>query len=337
MTNLTVSEKKTPVILSAKDKIAILRANRYAMMILPFIVLALTVVIFGLLTSGRFFRTSVLLGILSQTVIIGTCATGVAFIYSNGNLDISIGAVMGFSATIGVLAYNSTGSPILLVAVSIATATALMLFNCTLGIVFRIPTITVAIIVTQIYSSITTLMIGGAGSIYIDSDTGSMLQTGPFRYTAFFAYFLLCIVIYHFTSVGRTLRFIGGNENCAVQAGMSRNRETYISFLVAGIGVGLAAVFNVINVNAVTLDTGGSMGMNVMLATVLGGMSIFGGSKSNCYAGFVGALTVSALNRGLLMVGVPTAYIQSIRGVVFLILVFLNFERQRLLPGRDQF
>ena len=56
-------------------------------------------------------------------------------------------------------------------------------------------------------------------------------------------------------------------------------------------------------------ETGSGLGMDVMLATVLGGMSIFGGARSNAYAGLLGALTVAALNKGLLMVGVSSALI----------------------------
>lgn len=106
---------------------------------------------------------------------------------------------------------------------------------------------------------------------------------------------------------------------------------------MTGVGVGLAAVFSVINVSAVSVETGSGLGMDVMLATVLGGMSIFGGSRSNAYAGLLGALTVAALNKGLLMVGVSSAFIQGIRGVIFLLLVWMNSERQNLLPSRVQF
>lgn len=148
---------------------------------------------------------------------------------------------------------------------------------------------------------------------------------------------LLGVVVFHFTRVGRSLRFLGGNESCAEQTGISNAKMTYVSFLMTGIGVGLAAVFSITNVAAVSVETGDGMGMDVMLATVLGGMSIFGGSRSNAYAGVLGAITVVALNKGMLMIGVSAALIQGIRGVIFLLLVWMNSERQSLLPARNQF
>ncbi|MFV0353275.1 MAG: ABC transporter permease [Oscillospiraceae bacterium] len=323
--------------LSWKERLSVIRGNRYFLTIFPFVALFLIIIIFGLTTEGRFFRPTVLTGILSQAIIIGTCATGVAFIYSNGNLDISIGSVLGMAATFGAIAYNATGSIPVLIFVSVGAAVALMAFNCTMSVVFNVKTITVAIVVTQIYNAITTLIIGGSGKIEINSVTSAALNNGGFRFIAFFIYFAICVLIFHRTKVGRTLRFLGGNEKCAKQTGMSNKKATYISFLIAGAGVGLAAVFSIINVSAVSVETGNGLGMDVMLATVLGGMSIFGGSRSNAYSGLIGALTVAALNKGLLMVGISAAIIQAIRGIIFLFLVFLNSERQDLLPSRMQF
>ena len=312
--------------LSWKDKLNIIRDNRYFLMLFPIVMLAVMILIFGVATAGRFFKLSVMKGILSQAIIIGTCATGVAFIYSNGNLDISIGAVLGLAATLGVKAYNVTQSVVVMILATVAVALGLMAFNCTMSVVCNIKTITVAIVVTQIYGAISTLLIGGSGKIDLDMSVAAMLEDGGFRYVAFFGYFIFCVVIYHFTRVGR-----------AAQTGISNSRATYISFLMTGVGVGLAAVFSVIDVSAVSVETGSGLGMDVMLATVLGGMSIFGGSRSNAYAGLLGALTVAALNKGLLMVGVSSAFIQGIRGVIFLLLVWMNSERQNLLPSRVQF
>ena len=110
--------------------------------------------------------------------------------------------------------------------------------------------------VTQIYGAISTLLIGGSGKIDLDMSVAAMLEDGGFRYVAFFGYFIFCVVIYHFTRIGRELRFLGGNENCAAQTGISNSRATYISFLMTGVGVGLAAVFSVIDVSAVSVETG---------------------------------------------------------------------------------
>lgn len=331
-----VSDNKT-VKLSLGERINVIRDNRFFLLAFPFVTLAIIVFIFGMATGGRFFRPNVLKGVLSQAIIIGTCASGVAFIYSNGNLDISIGSVLGLAATLGVISYSVTESVLVLLLVSIGAAVALLVFNCTMSVVFNVKTITVAIVVTQIYSAVSTLLIGGAGKIDIPYSIADSMENNGFRFIAFFIYLVICLVVYHLTKVGRELRFLGGNESCATQTGMSNKRATYISFIITGVGVGLAAVFSVIDVSSVSVETGSGLGTDIMLATVLGGMSIFGGSRSNAYAGVIGALTIAALNKGFLMVGVSSALIQGIRGIIFLVLVYMNSERQSLLPSRVQF
>ena len=330
----TITVKETPY-LGWNDRIAIIKNKPAFSFVFPFSVLLLIIVSFGLLTQGSFFGKNVLLGIFNQAIIIGTMATAVSFIYTTGNLDISVGNAMALSATIGALVYNTTGSITLMVTIALIVGMLLMLFNCTMSVIFGVKTVTVAIVMIQLYGAIVSNILG-AEVLKVDYAMCKMLESSAFRYSAFIGYFMICLIVFHFTSVGRILRFVGGNENCADQTGMSAKRSKYISFLMAGLGVGLAAIFTVIRTGSISTEVGSGMGMDVMLATVLGGMSIFGGAKSNTYAGLIGALTVSALNKGLLMVGISPTVIQGVRGVIFLVLVFMNSERPATLPSRQQ-
>ena len=297
--------------------------------------LVVVFLLFTALTGGGFLRKTVLMGIFNQSLIVGTMATAVCFIYTTGNIDFSVGAVMGLACTIGALAYQATGSMTVMLIVTILAGLVLMMFNCTLSVVAGVKPAMVAIVAQSVYGAITTTLVG-ANPIGVDNSICKMLE-GNYRYIAFLVYFVVCLIIYHKTEIGRKLRFIGGNENCAVQTGINSMKCQYLSFLIAGIGVGLAGTFQTMRTANVAFNTGAGMGMDVMLATVLGGMSIFGGTKSNAYAGVIGAITVTMLNKGLLMIGVSSTMIQGVRGIVFLLLVFLNSERQKTLPSRQQF
>lgn len=333
MTDL-LTAKQTPQ-LGFSDRIDIIKNKPAFSLAFPLSILALLIVLFGIVTSGDFFKTSVLLGIFNQALIVGTMATAVSFIYTTGNIDISVGSVMALSAIIGALVYQSTQSMTLMLIVTVVSGVALMLFNYVMGITFGIPSILVAIVVMQLYTAIIQAILG-PDVLRVDYAICRVLEDGGFRYAVFVAYFVLSIVVFHFTSIGRKLRLIGGNPKCALQTGIKPSKTIFFSFLMAGLGVGVAAMFTVIRTGSINQATGANMGMDVMLATVLGGMSIFGGAKSNSYAGLIGALTVVALDKGLLMIGVSSMVIQGIRGVIFLILVFMNSVRPSTLPSRQQ-
>ena len=332
---LTANDDKKNPSPGFKEKLSMIKDNRFFFMLMPVAILVFVIAFFAPLTNYRFFSASVLSGILNQAMIIATLAVGVSFIYTTGNLDISVGSVMALAATLGALVYNGTNSVVLMIAVSLFSSIALMLLNCTLSVLFNIKTITVAIVVMQIYGAIESKILGAA-ELKVPYEICKQLENGGFRHVFFISFFALSFIVFHLTKVGRAIRFIGGNEECARQTGISSRTYTYISFFMAGIGVGLAAIFTIIRTGSISIDTGGGMGMDVMLATVLGGMSIFGGAKSNSYSGLTGSLTVSALNKGLLMVGVSTTILQGIRGLIFLILVWLTSERQSTLPSRQQ-
>lgn len=317
------------------DRIEIIKNKRGFSLIFPLSMLVFLVVLFIILTGGDFFTPNVMKGIFNQSLIVGTMAIAVSFIYSTGNIDFSVGNVMGLAAVFGALVYQATASMAAALAITMVSGIVLMMCNCILGIVFNIQSAMVAIVAMSVYNAFTIFLVG-ADPIRLDYNISKALE-GNFRYIAFALYFGACLLLYHKTEIGRKLRFIGGNIDCAEQTGINSAKSKVIAFLFAGVGVGLSGVMQMMRTANVAQSVGSSMGMDVMLATVLGGMSIFGGPKSNAFAGFVGAVTVTVLNKGLLMLGVSSTLIQGVRAVVFLILVFMNSERQATLPSRQQF
>lgn len=328
------TKKESAAPLKFSDRLDIIKNKRTFSIAFPLGMLALIVLLFTALTGGDFMRESVIVGILDQSLIVGTMAIGVSFIYTIGEIDFSVGNSMGLAAAIGAVVYTATQNVVLMLVVDLVVALALMMFNCTLGVTFRLKSAMVAIVAMSLYGAIAQEVVG-PNPITIDYKTCKSLEDS-YRYIIFALYFIVCLVVYHKTAVGRKLRFVGGNEKCAEQTGMTVKTARYVAFLLSGIGVGIAATFSTIRTASVASTIGSGMGMDVMLATVLGGMSIFGGARSNAYAGFIGALTVTALNKGLLMMNVPSTLIQGARGVIFLLLVLANSERPSTLPSRQQ-
>lgn len=330
----TVNDERQPH-LTLVDRINIIKNHRFFPIIFPLTMLVVLFFLFVVLTGGRFLKSSVITGIFNQSLIVGTLATGVAFIYTTGNIDFSVGSVMGLACVFGALVYQSTNNMWLMILVTLVSGVLLMMVNCTLGVTFKVAPAMVAIVAMSIYSALCTVLVGAA-PLKVDFKSCQELE-GGFRYILFIFYFALCLILYHRTAIGRKLRFIGGNERCAEQTGINKTKTLYLSFLFAGIGVGIAGVFQTLRTANVASTVGTGAGMDVMLATVLGGMSIFGGTKSNVFAGMIGAITVTILDKGLLMLGVTSTMIQGVRAIVFLLLVFLNSERPKTLPSRQQF
>ena len=159
------------------DRIDIIKNKRMFSLVFPLSILIFLIVSFGAATGGEFFKGTVLKGIFDQALIIGTMATAVSFIYTTGNLDISVGSVMGLGAVAGALVYSSTGNIILMILAAMIVSILLMLFNCTLSVVLNIKTTMVAIVVMQLYSAIISEIVG-ADTLKVDFKICKMLENG---------------------------------------------------------------------------------------------------------------------------------------------------------------
>lgn len=128
---------------------------------------------------------------------------------------------------------------------------------------------------------------------------------------------------------------LGTNEECAEQTGIRKRHYLTLAFVLGGIGCGIGALLAIIRAGSVGQNTLSSLNMDCMLALVLGGMSIFGGSRSYIYAGIIGSVTVVVLNQGLLMMNVDSTIIQGVRGIIFLLLVCTAQKRPQGLPAPE--
>lgn len=311
-----------------------IKESRWTMRILPIAMVFVLILIFAVMTGGRFSSAANMKMVLNQALIVGTVATGAAFVYGTGNVNLSMGACTAVAATVAGMVYLSTESVAAMFAAAFAVGILVMLASSLLSVIFKVKVLFVTIVMMTLLSSLQQVILNGE-TLQMPFEMTSALTENYMNYILFAVFFIVCIVLFHFTSIGRSIRFIGTNQECARQTGLFFNKYLIIAFIIAGIGVGAGALQTVIRSGTISTATSDSLNMDCMLAIVLGGMPVYGGSKSKVYAGIIGSLIVCILNSGLLMVGVSTTLLQGFRGVIFICLVLLTIKRPELLPKRD--
>lgn len=308
--------------------------SRLFSQLMPVILMAGLLVLFAILTGGRITTPTSLKIIIEQALVVATVSTGAAFIFASGNVNLAMGATTVLTATIAGLVYNATNSFLLMVLVAVALGVALMAGSALLSTVLGVRVMYVTIVMMVLMSSIQWSILGGS-TVSFPYELIQTLNRNGFMYIAFGIYFVVCYILFHHTKIGRSLRFIGTNNTCAEQTGISKSKYLLEAFIIAGVGCGIGALLAIVRGGSIGTSTLPSLNMDCMLALVLGGMSIFGGSRSYVYSGVIGALTVIILNQGLLMIGMDATIIQAIRGIVFLILVTVGQTRPKGLPAPE--
>lgn len=317
-----------------KNTFAKIKNSRWLGRLLSPLFLLFLIVLFAILTKGRFAQARNLKILIEQGLVVATVATGATFIYATGNVNISMGASTALIATLAAQIYLATNSVLLMIVASIVMAVILMGIMASLSTMLRIRVLYVTVVMMTLLSSIQKSIVGSA-TISLPNDMITMMKSAYFPYVAFVVYFIFCLLLFHYTSIGRKLRVLGTNQICGEFTGFKLSKYLLIAFLISGIGVGLGAVMTIVRTASIGSDTCSTLNMDVLLALVLGGMSVFGGSRSHIYAASIGALTVTVLNNGLLMVGISNIYVQAIRGIIFIILVFFSQTRPNGLPSKE--
>ena len=291
------------------------KAAQTAIKVLPFAALVLLFGIFLAVVSAKGYRLDMYLQIVfNEGVVLAVVATGAIFIYTLGTFDISLGAATLFSATMGVVTYNTTQNVVLMILAIFVSGVACSLVNSLLASVFHIPAFVTTVAMMSVLSAIPGVVV-------------KPFDNMVFKIVVLAVFFIISYFVFNLTKVGRRQKFIGGNPVCAALTGIESNKYTIIAFVMAGLGVGLGAFLTLVYTPSVTTTTASSIGMNIFIAIVFGGMPISGGARSRIYAALVGGFSFILLNDILeLVIDGSAAYgiTQVISAVFFLIVVYVT-------------
>ncbi len=123
---------------------------------------------------------------------------------------------------------------------------------------------------------------------------------------------------------------IGGARRSAYNVGISVKRDICLTYVAAGILVGLAAFMYATRLSSVAADTGMGLELSVLTAAVVGGNSL-GGGRGSAAKAIMGAVTVLLLTNGLIRLGLQSGATQVFLGLMllFAVIVDIRFVKNR--------
>jgi ribose/xylose/arabinose/galactoside ABC-type transport system permease subunit len=131
------------------------------------------------------------------------------------------------------------------------------------------------------------------------------------------------------TRFGRYVYAIGGDEVIAKQAGVKIRGIKIAVFTIAGLLYGLASLLLACRLGIGTSRMGLSLLFPTITAVAVGGVALTGGIGGAKNAA-LGALIVTALNDGLVLMQVNPYTQQAVNGVVLIAAVALTLDRKKL-------
>lgn len=275
--------------------------------------------------------------IINQSIITMTVATGAIYIYTLGAFDISLGASMCVSALVGAMACNATGSVLIMLCVCVGTAVLISLISSVLASVFNLPVFVTTIAMLSLLNAFALVLIrvNNTGDvIQVPASAVSKLNTVWFKLLVMGLFTALCVLTFNYMKLGRQEKFTGGNPLCAKLSGLNAKKLSVIGFAMAGLGVGLGAFLTITYAPTLSRNTASSIGMDVIISIVFGGMPVSGGARSRIHSAIIGALSMTLLSQIMLMLNFNSGISQMIKAVIFLGVVYVSMfsSRKSILP-----
>ena len=232
------------------------------------------------------------MNILRYVAETGIIAIGMTLVILVGEIDLSVGAILAFVATLSAYLLTSTGFGTLpTIALGLLAGAALGMVNGGVTTGLRIPSFVVTLAMMSFARGLARLIFGGVAITLLATSQGGNAPDSaffinqrllgiPVPAVLMFAVAFLIGGILRYSPFGRHVYAIGGNPIAARLSGVRVDLTKVIVFTLCGALTALAAIIHAIQLNQGAPNDGNAYELNAIAAVVIGGTSLQGGIGS---------------------------------------------------------
>lgn len=273
---------------------------------------------------------------------VGIIALGMGIIIITGDIDLSVGAAVAIVASFTVEAYNFTNGNIiltLLFAILLGGLTGLV--NGLLVGKVKVPAFIATLGTSLIFRSIATVILSGKGKpqYFVNKELSSwttMYKIGngdfltiPIVTIIFIVLLLVILYLTKMTKFGKQIYAIGSNEKAAKLSGVNVSFVRVMTFVIAGLLVGVAGFIQVSRAGSITPSSlGVGYETDAIAAVVIGGIAMSGG-RGNILGIFFGAISFMTADKLIVSLGANPLLNGIIRGGILLLAVILQLLQRK--------
>ncbi|HET6439285.1 MAG TPA: ABC transporter permease [Anaeromyxobacter sp.] len=299
--------------------------------------LAVVVALFAIGTGGRYLTWSNIRVILSLGAIPTIIAVGMHQVVVLGGMDLSVEGVVALCVVfVGLLTRNNMNKNdvgLWIVPVTLGIGALAGVVSGTCNAKLRIPSFIVTLGMSWVLWGLAVFVSQGQTLALLDTRfhpvvTGSIAGIPNLAVLAVLLTIVVQVLQDH-SQFGRYLYAIGGDEVLAKQAGVPVERVKVIVFTTAGLAYGLSALLLSTRLGGAQAITGNNLLFPAVTAVAVGGVALTGGIGGAKNAA-LGALIVTALNDGLILMHVNPYAQDAVNGAVLVVAVALTIDRKKL-------
>lgn len=303
--------------------------------ITAFVGLIVIYIAFGLINSAVFSGQNImnLLRSMSKYLLIGIAQS---YILITGNIDLSIGSMVGMSAMVAATMMSRGVSPVIAIIVALACCLVCGVVNGFLVGKFKLPPF-IATLGTMFITRGVAYMVNSnrntdAIATGIGKEAGDRFQNIFYYgstlgvYNTFWIALLFFIIFFFLlskTRTGRHIYAIGSNIDAAKLSGVNVVATTTKAYLVSSVCSCVVGLILCAQAGMGNMEAGNMYEMYGVAAGVIGGVSPLGGTGL-LLGTFAGAAVWQTLENGLNMIGAQVGIQRVVIGVIVVAAVLLD-------------
>lgn len=276
-----------------------------------------------------------LMSILRQQTYVGIIAFGLTLVMITGNIDLSVGSMLTFLCCVCAKIMMSTDNGLLGIFGTIGIGAVCGLVNGLLVSYVKLNSFITTLGTSSIFTALA-LRLSSGTVLVIPNDCDPVFQAvgvssfGPIH--ILIVWFVVVALILGFilsrTVFGQQMYTIGSNPVVARFSGIRAKRNTTVGYVITGACVGLAAVLMMANVKSSNPQAASGKEMDIILAIVLGGVSVTGG-KGSVWGTIIGVLFSGVLTAGFTQMNLSTYLQWVVMGAIMVVALSLDVMKER--------
>lgn len=301
---------------------------------LPILLVAL--VIFFSIMTDKFLTPLNLTNILVQNVHVAVCSCAVMIIMISGGCDLSIGYQMSVAAVLvsKMMTVNHVPVPVALIC-AIALCSLLGTFNGFMAQKLKSNTMIVTLGTMAIFQGISYLIsesktYHNLPKSYMFLGQGKLFGVIPVNVIIMIVIVIIVGFVMGKTALGRKVYAAGDNPEAGRLAGLNVAKIKVLSFTVAGVLVGIAAILLSARSGSADSSTGVGIEFTGITACVLSGVALKGG-EGTLWKVIVAVFVLGILANGMQLINLGTYPQYIAKGVIMLVSLYMTNKNSQAM------
>jgi len=283
-------------------------------------------------STTSFWTYNNITNLLRQGAMIAILAIGETFVIITAGIDLSVGAVVGFTSVIVALLLTN-GFPIwLAVIITLLIGIAIGVFHAFGISKLGLPPFIMTLATLTALRGVGLLITNGA-TISITNDQFTGFSRGEFLGVPNLFWMVVVVavpgyVFLHQSRFGRYLFAVGSNMEAARLSGVNTTRMLYIAYTLSAFCAAFVGILLAMRIGIGNATQAEGWELQAIASSVIGGTSLFGAIGS-VHGPLLGSFILTTINNGANLLNVNAFWQRIITGVLIIVIVYFDGLRRK--------